>query len=540
MNAKARGPVLPKGAGADVLLVLEGTYPFVRGGVSSWVHQIVTALPELKFALVFLGGAREKYEKVQYTLPPNVVHLEEHYLAEVPKLERIATRKGDPAFAKASRALHAAFTKGEPHAIGVAVDDVVGRLLEDPIEHEKDFLFGESAWSFMVERYEAVAPDRSFLDWFWSIRSMHAPLFLGAKIAAKVPPAKIVHVVSTGFAGFLAALIARRRGAPLILTEHGIYTKERRIELLQATWVKDEDGAGIGPIRSAWIRYFELLAKITYAAANPIVSLYQGNRARQIADGADPSRTIVVPNGIDLPRFAPLRTQRPATIPRIMGLVGRVVPIKDVKTFLRAIAIARRALPDIQGWIVGPEDEDETYAEECHDLARALELGDSVKFLGFRKVEEILPQLGCLVLTSISEAQPLSILEGFAAGVPAIATDVGCCAELIHGASREDRLIGSAGEIVPIADPEATANAAVALLGDPLRHRDAQAAGIARVEREYGQGQMVDRYRRLYSDALATAARRAAGERGSLRPSRLDTVDARSSLRPKPDGEGGG
>ncbi|WP_261887424.1 DUF3492 domain-containing protein [Vibrio aerogenes] len=41
---------------ADVILVLEGTYPYVRGGVSSWVHQLIHGLPSVTFELVFLGG----------------------------------------------------------------------------------------------------------------------------------------------------------------------------------------------------------------------------------------------------------------------------------------------------------------------------------------------------------------------------------------------------------------------------------------------------------------------------------------------------
>ena len=65
---------------ADVCLVLEGTYPYVQGGVSSWVHQIVTELPEVTFALFFLGSTREQAVKKRYTPPPNVVSLTEVFL----------------------------------------------------------------------------------------------------------------------------------------------------------------------------------------------------------------------------------------------------------------------------------------------------------------------------------------------------------------------------------------------------------------------------------------------------------------------------
>src|SRR5690349_19141092 len=65
---------------ADITLLLEGTYPFVRGGVSSWVHQIIEGLPQYTFSIVFLGSRKSDYGDPQYILADNVVHLECHYL----------------------------------------------------------------------------------------------------------------------------------------------------------------------------------------------------------------------------------------------------------------------------------------------------------------------------------------------------------------------------------------------------------------------------------------------------------------------------
>lgn len=65
---------------ADIALLLEGTFPYVSGGVSSWVNQIIRAFPEYRFAIVFLGSRREDYGDPKYSLPDNVVHFEAHYL----------------------------------------------------------------------------------------------------------------------------------------------------------------------------------------------------------------------------------------------------------------------------------------------------------------------------------------------------------------------------------------------------------------------------------------------------------------------------
>jgi glycosyltransferase involved in cell wall biosynthesis len=117
-----------------------------------------------------------------------------------------------------------------------------------------------------------------------------------------------------------------------------------------------------------------------------------------------------------------------------------------------------------------------------------------------------MPKLGLIVLSSISEALPLVILEGYAAGVPCVATDVGSCRQLVFGLGEEDEALGAAGDIVRIADATALAEASVKLLSDPARWAAAQAAGMRRVERFYTQERMFGQYRTLYEGALGGGA----------------------------------
>lgn len=67
---------------ADVALLLEGTYPFVSGGVSSWVQQIIKSFPDIRYAVYFVGSMKKDYGKQRYPFPDNVVHAEAHYLYE--------------------------------------------------------------------------------------------------------------------------------------------------------------------------------------------------------------------------------------------------------------------------------------------------------------------------------------------------------------------------------------------------------------------------------------------------------------------------
>jgi glycosyltransferase involved in cell wall biosynthesis len=493
---------------ADIGLILEGTYPYVTGGVSSWVHQIIRGFPEYRFALAFIGSAREDYGEIKYPLPQNVVRLEEHFIHGKGEKPRVRALEGDPQTYRAVQRLHEYFRerrKGDEAVIGEAFDAMSSRgqlTLQS-------FLHSRASWDYTTEQYRQFSRDPSFIDYFWTVRTMHQPLWMLAQAAESFAEVRMYHVVSTGYAGFLAAMLRWKTGRPLVLTEHGIYTKERKIDLFHSEWIREHrdpfarDPVEIGYLRQLWIRFFESLGRMCYQASDDIISLYEANRERQIADGAPAERTRTVPNGIDLARLVPLRARRSAGAPPpVMCLLGRVVPIKDVKTFIRALHVAARRIPQIEGWIAGPEDEDPSYAEECRLLAESIGVGGRVKFLGFQKIEEVMPKVGLLVLSSISEGLPLVLLEGFAAGVPAVATDVGACRQLIEGLQGEDAALGPAGRVVGIADPEALAGAACELLCSVPAWQAAQAAGIARVERYYSQERLFAEYREIYRRAL--------------------------------------
>jgi glycosyltransferase involved in cell wall biosynthesis len=505
---------------ADVCLLLEGTYPFVRGGVSAWVHQIIGGLPMLRFSLVFVGSRRADYAAAKYTLPSNVTHLETHYLEDAYAGYRPAELAVPKHKLAPSEALHEYLQNradrcpmaGEKRArLEAAVDTVLTTAETRDGLSAAEFLFGAGSWEYIRRRHLEGDASASFIDYFWTLRILHGPIFQLARIAAGVPDAGAYHSISTGYAGLLGAYLERRRRRPFILTEHGIYTKERRIDLNQAEWLDQlgppgaKDPEAGTPLRQLWIRYFESLGRIAYRSADPIVSLYAGNRARQIEDGADPERTRIIVNGIDTRRFEAARAARPTRVPRVIGAIGRIVPIKDVKTFVRSIGLITRELPDVEGWIVGGADEDSTYDVECRALVESLGLGGRIRFLGHRNVLDILPQLGLLMLTSISEAQPLAILEALAAGVPCVATDVGACREQLEGNSAEDRALGRAGRVVPFADHEALSRAAIELLTDEGAWHSCQKVGIERVQRHYDDAQMLAAYRDVYRHALGDA-----------------------------------
>ncbi|MBP6006061.1 MAG: GT4 family glycosyltransferase PelF [Rhodoferax sp.] len=500
---------LPTSDSVDVLLLLEGTFPFVSGGVSSWVNQIIRGFPEIRFGAVFLGSRPQDYGPMRYALPDNLVHLQLAYIYSEHDAPPVLEVKADDEVMAMVEQVH---TLLESDLRSPQCPFKFAQLMDEAgpdgkLSHEV-FLHSQAAWEYLKKNYRRRCTDPSFVDYFWTIRTIHTPFWRLREVAVSCPKARIYHAVSTGYAGILGVLLKHRYKRPFMLSEHGIYVKERKIDLYQAQWLKDNRGvferdpSQVNYFRQLWIRFFEHLGYVTYQSADDIIALYEANRLRQLQDGAPPERTDNIPNGVDVARFAPLRAQRMPMVPKVLCLIGRVVPIKDIKTFIRSMVLVTKSLPEAQAWIAGPEDESPEYALECRDLAAQLGLSDKVKFLGFRNLTDLLPKVGLVVLSSISEALPLVILEGYAAGVPTVCTDVGSCRQLVQGLPGEDADLGAAGRVVRIADPQAMAQAALALLQDELLWQKASDAAIRRVEKYYSQDLMFARYRALYERNL--------------------------------------
>ena len=477
----------------DVLIIAEGTYPYVRGGVSSWIHQLISGLDEYKFGIVFLGSRKKDYKEKKYEFPKNLVFYHEEFMFDeddFPEKKAILKVKD---FDKIEK-FHEYFKNNKEYDFFKNIDFFKNTA------SLKNFLYSYPSWEFIEKHYEINVSNSPFINYIWSVKNMHIPIWKLVKVVDVIKEFRIVHSPSTGYAGFLAALLSYTYNRPFILTEHGIYIKERKIDLLNASWIKDSIyrfHKQIGELdysKKMWIRFFEGLGKIQYDRAEIIISLYKKAREVQISYGAPKEKTEVIPNGIDIEKLKPLRKKE---IPKVITLIGRVVPIKDIKTFIKAIKLTSTKIPDIQGWIVGPEDEDPEYVNECKKLVETLNLKNNVKFLGFQNITDILPKTGLLTLTSISEGMPLTVIEGFAAGLPCVSTDVGSCKELIYGNDGK-----KAGEITHIADTTEIANAYIKILSNENIYREYQNNAIERVERDYTKEKFLNSYKNIYERFL--------------------------------------
>ncbi|MCW2952841.1 MAG: putative glycosyltransferase [Conexibacter sp.] len=312
-----------------------------------------------------------------------------------------------------------------------------------------------------------------------------------APIAGSVlPEARVYHALSTGPAATLAGAAARERGVPFLLTEHGLAWHEAAL----GTVAYRKGGRTTDRPDPVELRRtagaVAALAREAYATADVVTSVCGANARAQLAAGVPRERSRVIPNPAPAAQVAAL-TERDAG-PFRVGLVGRVVAIKDVATFLRAAAIVAAELPACEFAVIGPLEHEPGYADACRRLAAELEIGDQVTFTGETDPAPWYRRLDVVALTSISEAQPLALLEAMAAGVPLVATAVGGCPELV----------ADAGLLVAPRDPAATARALLRLAIDaPLRAR-LGAAGRARAVTGHAPERVNAAYRELYARAV--------------------------------------
>lgn len=403
--------------------MLEGTYPYAIGGVSSWVDGLVRSLPEVRFGIAHLY-AGEAPKAVHFERPNNVVWQRDLRL---------------------------------PDAL------------------------------------DALDPDA---------------------LAAQVPDADVIHALSTGFAGLVGAAASRQRGAPLVVTEHGVYWHEveqgsPELETGLRLAGLDASAGNACASRALWVRRFKEYARRAYAAAAVVTTVTAANVPLQRRAGA--GSVEVIPNGVAPPdRRGPLlgselarlhpSARRPATA-RI-GLIGRVAPLKDVHAFVRAAAAVLAERPDVRAFVVGPQD-DPAYADSCRALARRLGIEERLHWTGPQPATLWHRHLDLVVLTSRSEAEPLVLLEAMAHGTPVVAPDVGGCAALIAGGGLPPagRVVRASGDVVRDLGPP-TAAAVLDLLADPLARQRAGAAGRQRVARRTVAA-VAERYAALYAGLRA-------------------------------------
>ncbi len=472
-----------------ICIVAEGCYPYTVGGMSSWAHGLIRSFPSQEFVILAIVANRELRGKFVYELPENVVEVHELYLDDLDWCRHKRKSRMNKKEYQALRSL----------LLGKQVE---WEALIDYFQKKKrslnDLLMGEDFLNAVTEFYLLHYSQIVFTDFLWTMRSIYLPLF--RTLQMKIPKADVYHCLCTGYAGVLGCMGKYIHGGRLLVSEHGIYTREREEELIRSKWVK-------GIYKNIWIEQFHKMSKMSYDRADLVTSLYRRARELQVDLECPLEKTMVIPNGIQVERFQNLLGKTEAEEEEIyVGAVFRVAPIKDVKTLIQAFGFAKEQEPRLKLWIMGPWDSDDSYAQECFDMVGVMGIADVV-FTGRIDVLEYYGKMDLMILTSISEGQPLTILESFAAHKPVIATDVGDCRGLILGNDDGEDEFGEAGLITHIMNVGEITQAILTLAWDRQRRIRMGENGYHRVSAIYRMENMLHAYGKVYKDFAAVMQR---------------------------------
>lgn len=453
-------------------IIAEGTYPYITGGVSSWIQTLISNLPEFEFEIYHLRPDSKKRE-VRYKIPKNVVRV--HEVNIFGDFDPDISEKAD---------LSMLDTITDVIVKNRSLEELVS-ILENFIEKNAGKSFSKifsskEFWNLVVKTYRNFFSHRGFTEYYWVIRNLILPIVNSLNFVPE--KCDIFHVPSTGYASLVGVVGKFLYNVPLIITEHGIYHRER--EIIISKWLPED-------YKTMWINLFRAISMIAYNTCDSLTTLFKKNQLFQLELGADPKKMVIIPNGVDVDKFDMPKEKHEGFI---IGFVGRVTRIKDVKTAIRSIRVVKDVLRNkkIKFLIIGPTDEEQDYYEECKKLSKNLFLEDVVEFLGRQNVREYYPKLDLLLLSSVSEGQPLVILEAMAAGVPIVATDVGACKEMVYDEE------GQCGIIVPPKNHIMMAKAILKLYEDAELRKVFSQNAKKIVRKKYRLDLMIKRYRDLY------------------------------------------
>lgn len=509
-----------------VLLINEGTYPFHWGGVSTWCHLLIRDLPDVEFTLFSLV-ADPRHES-QFILPDNVVELRVVPLWGICEmlefrpdltLKMLHARRHQTSldvvaneFVPIFRAfLYALYTNDAPPA---QLGQLIHQMYRVFQVYDFDTMMrSEATWNCFREVAQECFPQAAALHGYpdvmytlWEVNQglqwLYHWLF---PLASPLPKTDIAHASTAGICTMIAVVAKLEYGAAYMLSEHGIYLRER--------YLAEAASSGSLFLKLLGLRFARRMAELSYAMADQISPCCDYNQRWELRNGASPDQLRTIYYGADSGQFVP--DGKPIGKPPVVVWVGRINPLKDVITLLRAAALVKDSRPDIEFRLFGgAAPEDASYYAECMALHEELGLQETVKFAGYiSNTASAYNQGDVVVLCSVSEGFPFAILEAMFCGKPVVATAVGGIPEQIEGC----------GIAVEPRNPQELAAAIVEIMNDPDRCAAMGQTAREIASQEFTVHQSAEAYRSSYQRLLgqntplaATAMRRESEETGEV------------------------
>ncbi|MFH2035007.1 MAG: GT4 family glycosyltransferase PelF [Candidatus Zixiibacteriota bacterium] len=265
----------------------------------------------------------------------------------------------------------------------------------------------------------------------------------------------------------LAGFLARTKG--IVYTDHGRFLVEPRVRLIE-----DYIGARLADkcvaVSDELKQY--LIDKVKFPQKK-LLTILNGVNSDTFHPGEKPADLL---NELNIPPTA-----------KIIGIVGRLMTIKDHRTLIEAFEIVNKAIPDAYLILIG----DGPLREELYNYVQKIGLENHILFLGIRNdIPKLLRLLDIFVLSSLSEGTSVSLLEALASGVPSVVTDVGGNPSIVDNNQN--------GFLVPVKNPQSLAEAIIKILSDNNLKKSFSENAVAKINRCYSLDNMVNEYSKLY------------------------------------------
>jgi glycosyltransferase involved in cell wall biosynthesis len=499
-------------AGLSVLMTTEGTYPYAAGGVSTWCDALLRNTADVRYTL--LPIMMNPHIEARFDPPANVRGIINVPLWGIEEPTEFATgttfaelyeRKRTTTDAEIEAEFLPAFRMFLDVVNGAGSDAAAfGRLLVQLEDYfaRRDYsvtMKSRPVWRAFVDTMQTFArrsaaslpPEArahqmpSIFDLTECLRWLYRFLIV---LTVKAPEVSVTHTTAAAFCGIPCITAKVRRGTPMIVTEHGVYLREQNLFLSRFRRLYF--------CKQFLLNLITAVVRANYFHADVVAPVCHYNTRWELAHGTPQHKIRVIYNGVDPEHFspAPRRTSGAHVV-----ATARIDPLKDIETFLRVAARVRETHRDVRFTIFGAVA-DPQYYDKCLALRRELGLDEAVA-MGepAANVVDAYRDADVVLLTSISEAFPYSVIEAMSCERAVVASDVGGVGEAVE----------ECGLLVRPRDVDGFARAVVQLLDDgPLRSLMGRRAR-ARVLEEFRLDGSIDAYLELYH-RLATPATRGA------------------------------
>lgn len=541
----------------DVAIVAESTYPYLKGGVSAVVQDIVQGNPDLTYGIIHITWDSSAPHEDLYGVPPNVKWVRPVYLSmEEHQSDFRALRPRDLRMRSAQRSQLAHRVFDALEAIVAGDVEPMWQLYDEgmnPLTRRYPLWALLGSKQFM-EALSARLPDveLSLTEVFWMMREFFS--LACAVLGDVMPRARVYHAHTTGYAALLGAAAARQHGTSFLLTEHNLYVRDTvnlmldrsmALPLSALDWRTFE----VDSLQRAWMAWWIEMGRFCYPSAEAITYLYPKAITEAADLGAPVEKSVVIPNGMVVRSFDGVYAQRMKTLDEIVQggadgakgrtwrlvYIARVVPIKGMLDLVGTVRLlVDRGITNFHLDALGPTDHTPEYFELCKEKARSLGVESYITFRGTVNVRELLGEFDLLVLPSYNEGQPIVVLEAMTAGVPTVGTAVGGMEQLIGDplTTPSGRTWGPAGLLVQPGRIEEMADGLERVMGDPGLYQRLAHNGRGRVADFFQLQDAMAAYNQLYRElgGLPPKADAAASDLTSL-----DRTQApRSQPQPRP------